>query len=257
MKHALVTLALVGVFAAPGRAAPSAPAASELCALALANRPTEQLQERQTCTVVQTKVVPVSKGSAMRRVVVLRVPLNDGDQDLLLIEVAAGGKSAWQDIGPIGGQSGGLGGLRIEGALESLEVRATTSGPRLVVGAQYRRELTEARGTSIVTRHEWLVCGAERELVCVSVADRAALEVQGDVPDLVPYRWTRTVALDAAGAITISARDGTGELGPFDPGPGTHPLTALADKPLVRRYPVVPNVHPDALKEDPPLALPE
>lgn len=258
MRHALISLVTVAASFAASRAvaAPSAPSAAELCALALQNRPTEQLQERQGCEVVQTRAVP--KG-ALKRAVVVRVPLNEGTVDLLMIEVAAkGGKTAWQDLGPVAGQTGKMGDMRFDSTLESLEVRPTTGGPRVIAAVLQRRSMGDGGGRSIVVRHEWLVCGADgTEVVCVSLADRVSLAVEGDMADLTPYAWTRTVTVDAAGAITVGQKTGTGEAGPFDPGPGTHTLTSLSDTPTVRLYPVTPWVHPDALKDDPPLALPE
>lgn len=232
----------------PASAAPSDPAlAAELCMVALKNRPVDQLQARSTCEVVQTKAYP--KGSPVKRALVVRVPLNHATVDLLMFEVAPRGKSAWVDLGEVAGDHDDSG-LRRQWTLERLELRTTRIGPVLEVAMNRVQETDDKTGVIEARTHDLMVCHYGADLVCVAAIDRNAVAVRGNIPDIKPYSWTREVTLDAAGDLVVGDRTGTGDLPGFDIASGKHTIASLADRPFVRRYPIVSTVHPDAVKDD-------
>lgn len=235
------------------------PSASELCALALDNRPLDQLQARAGCEIVQARKLPA--GTAVAQAVILRVPLATGTVDVLLLEAGRGSERTWVDFGVVAGETRARGPgsdfeLTERGALERFEVKTSRGGPVLELARSSTRTMGDRKGTSTVTREELVVCKPAREPICLRLPTRVALTVQGEGdPDLKPYAWTRAVSLDARGDLVIGALDGTGELSPFDPGEGKHTFSSLADRAFVRMYPVKADVHPSAT-EDPPLDLP-
>lgn len=237
---------------------PDADLAAELCALALTNRPVDQLQSRAGCTVLQTK--PFPKGSPVRRALVVRLPLARGLRDVLMFELTAnkGMKPTWQDLGEVAGDDrytapGTLLGFRNQVTLERLGLRTTRAGPVLEVAMSRTRETDDAEGVIEARAHDVMYCRHAGELVCVQVIARSTVTVRGKVPDITPYSWTREVTLDAAGDIVVGPLQGSGELGGFDVGPGVQTIASLATRPFVRRYPVVSTAHPDALTDPDPL----
>ena len=251
MRHALISLVTVAASFAASRAvaAPSAPSAAELCALALQNRPTEQLQERMTCTIESEHAFP--KGSPLRRAVILRLPLDSGVDQVLMIETAAK-PSTWVDQGVVSRSvppgTGEL--MRESGTLDGVAVHARKSGAVLEVVSSWQREVDDLRGVAVSSWRERLWCGFTKEVVCIAVPDRLNVSSRGDVPGLVPTAWTRTVSLSDTGDIAIGDKVGEGELSLGDPGPGSHSPASLADRPFVRRYPMIPLVHPDQVDPD-------
>jgi len=81
MRSIVALLAMSLLFGAHALAAE--PSASELCALALDNRPLDRLQARAGCQVVQAKRLPA--GSAITQAVILRVPLAAGAVEVMVM----------------------------------------------------------------------------------------------------------------------------------------------------------------------------
>ncbi len=262
MHRSSRALLLVCLSALPSlaKASPPGELPAELCALALTNRPVDQLQARAACTVTQTKLFP--KGSALRRAVLVQVPLVRGTRELLMFEVSEKhGKRAWQDLGEVAGDDrytspGTTLGFRNRVTLERFELRRTGAGPVLEVVMSRVRETDDADGVIEARVQDVMYCRHAGELVCVQVVARSTVQVRGKVPDFEPHSWTREVALDAAGDIVVSAHNGTGELAKFDVGPGVHTFASLANRVFVRRFPVVSTAHPDAVTDPIPDLLP-
>jgi hypothetical protein len=254
MRHRHLTFALLvaAATATATRAAP--PKAAELCALAMKNRPVDQLQTRASCEIAKTQALP--RGSTIEQAALLRVPLMTGTVEILMLETRVEGKRAWVDLGWVAGESRSVArGDPLEiahvGTLESIAVHALADKSVLELVTSTVRTTDDREGVTEVSSHEHIYCRHEGEPICVRIPDRVALTVSGKVDeDLAPYSWKRTVALTKQGEIAIGALEGSGGPSSFDPGAGTHSFASLADRPFVRMFPVIPTVHPDQLEDE-------
>lgn len=226
----------------------AAPDPADLCNTALELRPSEQLQARSTCSIGKSLVLP--KG-ALKQAIILNVPLANGDEGALLLH---DGKR-WFDFGRVSGDRrvsipGSLDGYDEVLSIDRFDAQTTSAGVVVIVGIRLERTTRDGAGSFMLDHHFSMACRHDgTEPVCVQVMDRVDIRVKGDVPGIEAEAWTRSVVIDKAGQVIVGELQGTGKLPTFEVPAGTHTFASLAGRPLVRRFPLTPLVHPDATKD--------
>jgi|GEM_PF-5949249 len=227
--------------------------ASELCAIALTNRPIDQLQARSTCEIIATK--PYPKGSPVARAVIVRVPMVSNTADILMFELATAKPTQWQDLGEVAYQQdlrarGSRFGARRLATLDRFELRKSKLGPVLEVGMALEIDTDDSGGVIEARTHMTMFCHFGSELVCVQVLDRNSVAARGKVQDIKLYSWTRELALNASGDLVLGPQLGDCEPALLELAAGTHTIASLANRPLVRQYPRTSAGYPGATDDD-------